>query len=63
MNVSGEEAKLYDAVRLDSCLNANKGELISADDITGAVTYKDVTGEEKSITLGQHAIKILPKKR
>ena len=61
MNVSGEAAKEYDAVRLDNFERANRGELVSADDITGIVIYKDATGEAKSITLGEHAIRILPK--
>ncbi|TAK81878.1 MAG: hypothetical protein EPO09_21750 [Aquabacterium sp.] len=63
MNVSGEEAKLYDAVRLDNFERANRGELISADDVSGIVIYKDAAGEAKTVTLGEHAIRILPKGR
>lgn len=58
MNVSGEEALRYDAVRLDSFEVVNKGQLIEADDMTGLVKWRDSTGEEKSVTLGQHAIRI-----
>lgn len=61
MNVSGEQAAKYVAVRLDDFTNANKGPLVSADTETGSVVYKDVTGEEKRVELGPHAIRLLPK--
>jgi hypothetical protein len=61
--VSGENAKGYNAVRLDNFENANRGELIEANDETGLVKYKDAAGTEKSITLGDHAIRIMPKGR
>lgn len=61
MNVSGENAKSYDAVRLDSFAIVNRGELVSADDLTGIVIYKDTSDSTKTITLGEHAIRILPK--
>ncbi len=41
MNISGEEALLYNAIRLDDFSNANKGPLVSADDVTGIVIFKD----------------------
>lgn len=63
MTVSGEAALVYDAVRLDSCENANRGPLLSADTDTGVVVYKDVTGEEKRIELGPHAIHLVRKGR
>jgi len=63
MNISGDAAAGFDAIRLDNFERANRGVLVSADDITGVVVYKDVTGEAKSITLGEHAIRILPKGR
>lgn len=63
MIVAGDAAKLYDAVRLDNFERANRGELVSADDITGVVVYKDAAGEAKTVTLGDHAIRILPKSR
>jgi hypothetical protein len=62
MRVDGDVAKFYNAVRLDNFMNANVGELVMADDVTGEVSYKDQTGETKSMTLGQHAIKILSSK-
>jgi len=61
MQVGGEDAKRYRVVRLDSFAEANRGELISADDATGIVVYRDATGEEKTVTLGQHAIRIVPR--
>jgi hypothetical protein len=50
-------------VRLDSFLDAVplKGELVSADDQTGVVVFKDAAGEQKQITLGQSAIRIMPR--
>jgi hypothetical protein len=61
MKIEGDEASKYRAVRLDTFENANKGELVSADEMTGFVSYKDATGETKTLTLGDHAIRILPK--
>lgn len=61
MKVDGEEAKHFRAVRLDSFLNANKGELVSADDVSGIVVYKDTPETTKTLELGEHAIRILPK--
>lgn len=63
MNVSGDDAKNYRAVRLDSFENANKGELVEADDLTGKVVYRDTPDSTKTIVLGDHAIKILPRGR
>ncbi len=56
MRVNGEEAKDYDAIRLDSFETANRGELVSADDITGEVIYKDTPESTKTLTLGPNAI-------
>ena len=61
--VSGEDAARFNAVRLDNFENANRGELVEADDLTGLVRYKDVTGEVKTVTLGDHAIRIMRKGR
>lgn len=61
MKVDGEDAKLFKAVRLDSFLNANLGELVSADDVTGEVVYRDTPETTKTLQLGDHAIRILPK--
>ena len=63
MIVSGEEAGQYDAIRLDSFERANRGPLISADDITGVVVYRDTPESQKTLTLGAHAIKIVRKRR
>ena len=59
MIVSGEEAATFDAIRLDDFSTANKGPLLSADTDTGVVVYKDVTGTEKQLTLGDHAIRLV----
>lgn len=61
MEVNGDSAKLYRAVRLDSFEDANKGELVKADDVTGEVVYKDTPDTTKTLTLGPGAIRILPK--
>ena len=61
MKIDGEAAKGFRAVRLDSLENANKGELVSADEDTGAVVYKDRSGEPVTLQLGAHAIRILAK--
>jgi len=61
MKIEGDDAKHYRAVRLDSFLNANLGELVSADDVTGQVIYRDTPETTKTLELGDHAIKILPK--
>jgi hypothetical protein len=61
MKIEGEDAKLFRVVRLDTFENANKGELVSADELTGYVAYKDAAGEVKTLTLGDHAIRIMPR--
>jgi len=60
LRVQGEEAKSYRVVRLDSLEDANAGELVAADDITGEVVFKsgDTT---KTLMLGPHMIYILRK--
>jgi hypothetical protein len=63
MQVSGEAAAAFNAVRLDDFSNANKGKLISADEVTGVVVYQDTPELQKTLTLGDHAIRILPVKR
>lgn len=59
MNVTGENAALYNAVRLDNFENANRGPLVSADDMTGEVVYKDTPDSQKTLSLGAHAIRII----
>lgn len=39
MIVSGDEAKNFNAVRLDNFQNANRGPLVEADSATGRVLY------------------------
>lgn len=56
--VSGEEARRFNAVRLDSMACVNTGDLIEANDATGLVKWKDKTGTEQSVTLGEHSIRI-----
>lgn len=64
MKVSGEEARSFDAIRLDTFQSVNgKGDLVEADDVTGTVTYKDTPDSQKTITFGMGAIKIMPKGR
>lgn len=63
MNVSGEMASAYEAISLSNFETVNKGKLVAADDETGAVQWIDQTGETRSVTLGQRAIRILPRKR
>jgi hypothetical protein len=60
MQVSGEEAHKYQAVRRDSLLTINQGVLILADDETGEVKWTDRAGREKSLKLGASAVRILP---
>jgi hypothetical protein len=61
MRIHGDDAKKYNAIRLDSFANANQSELVLADDQTGEVSYTDKAGELKSVTLGLHAIRIVRK--
>lgn len=63
MTVTGDDAKRFNAVRLDSFAIVNSGELIAADEATGAVRWKDRTGTEQSLTLGSAAIRIVSKAR
>ena len=58
MQVSGDAAKEYYAVRLDSFATVNAGLLLFADDQTGEVRWTDKSGEAKSLTLGPHMISI-----
>ena len=58
--VSGEAAAQYDAIRLDSMEPANTGPLISADEATGQVEWKDKTDTPMS---GTNAIRIVRRSR
>lgn len=60
MKVEGDSARAYSAVRTDSMLPIEgKGRLVLADDLSGEVKWLDATGETCSLTLGQHAIRIV----
>lgn len=63
MNVTGEMASAFDAVRLDSFVTVNQGKLVEADDLTGHVAWKDKAGETKTAVLGERAIRIIPRAR
>ena len=63
MQVSGEAAAAWNAVRLDSFETINKGPLVSADTDTGAVSWKDKTGTTQTVTLGPHVVKLVSAKR
>ncbi len=62
MEVSGDDAKSWNAVRLDSFAVINDGMLVSADCATGAVKWKDKTDQERTLTLGDHAIRLVRKR-
>ncbi len=62
MNVSGEDAHLYRAVRRDTFDDVNKGPLVSADEDTGRVVWTiqlDGQPERREIMLGHDAIRII----
>jgi hypothetical protein len=64
MKIDGDEAKFFNAVRLDSFQNVNQGTLISADEQTGEVHWSEkITNEDLTLTLGPNAIKIISVKR
>jgi hypothetical protein len=60
-SVNGDVAKEHYVVRLDSYATVNQGELVEADEATGLVRFRDKAGETKSVTLGEHNIRILRK--
>lgn len=60
--VSGEGAKGYRVVRLDTLQSVHKdGTLVSADESTGTVVYKDTPDSTKTVVFGMGAIRILPR--
>ena len=59
MNVSGDEAKRWNAIRLDSFAVINDGLLVSADEQTGEIKWIDRAGEKRELTLGAHAIRLV----
>lgn len=62
-SVQGDDAKRFNAVRLDSFANVNTGELVEADELTGKIVWTDSTGNKREVTLGSHAIKLVPARR
>jgi hypothetical protein len=56
------ERSRWRVVRLDTCEDV-PGEILSADEQTGEVKMADLGGEERSYSLGQHGIRLLPRKR
>lgn len=58
VQVAGDDAQNWDAVRRDSLTTVNGGQLIEANEETGFVSWKDRAGETKTVTLGAHAIKL-----
>ncbi len=61
MKLNSENGAWFDAVRLDSCATINLGQLTDADEDTGFVEWLDKSGEKKSVTLGAHVVKIVPR--
>jgi len=63
MKTEDATAARFDAVSLSSMEQINRGTLISADEDSGVVVYENVPGSRKTVTLGQHAIKIIPRSK
>lgn len=63
MKVSGDDAKNYEAIRADDYAPINRGTLISADEETGEVCWRDTPETQKTVKFGPHAIKIVRKSR
>lgn len=59
--VSGEDAKRYNVVRLDSMATVNRGPLVSADTQTGKVSWMDKTDTVQVTTLLPQNLRIVPK--
>ena len=59
MQVLGEAAREWIAVRLDTFEQVNTGPLVEADDYLGTVKWLDRTGVTRSEMLGSHAIRLL----
>lgn len=59
MTVTGEAAKAFNAVRLDSLATINLGPLVEADEDTGRVAWKDKADQLQIVTLGPRLVKII----
>ncbi len=57
--IYGDDAKNHHAVNLNTGLTINKGELVSADEGSGYVVWKEPDGTTNQITLGEHTVKII----
>lgn len=61
MRITGEIARQWSAVRLDSFEQVNSGTLTTADDESGYVEWVDRIGGSHSVSLGPQAIRIIRK--
>ncbi len=59
MTITGDEAANYEAVRSDDFTQINRGLLMAANEETGEVWWRDSTGQEVSVKLGPHAVRIV----
>lgn len=61
MMVQGEDAARYKVVRRDSCMDAipSKTTLVSADDVSGVIIYRDQSGENRQMTLDARNMRII----
>ena len=62
MKVSGDDAKIWKAVDLSSCMDISVN-LIEADEDTGRVVFLDRTGEKKEVVLGPHRVRLVRSSR
>jgi len=61
MRITGEIARQWTAVRLDSFEQVNSGTLTTVDDESGYVEWIDSVGRGHSVSLGPQAIRIVRK--
>lgn len=59
MTVTGEAAKAFNAVWLDSLATINLGPLVEANEDTGRVSWRDKADQLQTVTLGPHLVKII----
>lgn len=60
VTIEGPQAKRFKVVALDSLADLHKGQLISADTMTGTFSWYDhVTGEPRTVHVPPHSIKIV----
>jgi hypothetical protein len=63
MIITGDSAKGWCAVRLDTFEQVNQGPLLEANDESGSIRWIDKQGREHGLVLGSNAIRILPRSR